>query len=154
MYGRLYNAIISLSATVKSCVRINGISTDFFDVKCGLKQGCLLSPLVFNLYINDLIHEMKQLNVGEETDDEKMCVLMYADDVILIANNAEELQSLLNCLALWCERNCLKINKDKSKILHFRRPTSQRSNFVFFCGDIHLDFTLYTSIQVPWFDIK
>lgn len=139
--GRLYNAIISLYGTVKSCVRINGISMDFFDVKCGLKQGCLLSPLLFNLYINDLVHEMKQLNVGVEIGDEKICVLMYADDVILFANNEEELQSLLSCLALWCDRNGLKINKDKSKIIHFRRPASQRSNFVFSCGDIHLDYT-------------
>ena len=57
--GHLYNAIISLYTTVKSCVGINGISTNFFDFKCGLKQGCLLSPLLFSLYVNDLIQEMK-----------------------------------------------------------------------------------------------
>ena len=101
--GRLYNAIISLYVAVKSCVRINGISMDFFDVKCGLKQGCLLSPYLFNLYINDLVHVMKQLNVGVEIDDEKICVSLYADDVIMFANNEEELLLLLNCLALWFE---------------------------------------------------
>ena len=96
--GRLYNAIISLYKDVKSCVRINGLSTDFFDVKCGLKQGCLLSPLLFNIYINDLVHEMKPLDVGVNIDGENVCILLYADDVILIADSEDELQTLLDCL--------------------------------------------------------
>ena len=137
--GRLYNALISLYKTVKSCVRINGISTDFFDVKCGLKQGCLLSPLLFNLYIDDLIRDMKLLNVGIDIDNEKMCILLYADDVILIADTEEDLQSLLNCLHEWSARNCLKINSDKSKVVHFRRSSVPRSVFNFSCGDLNLD---------------
>ena len=60
---------------MKSCVRINGMSTDFFDVKCGLKQGCLFSPLLFNLYIDDLIRDMNLLNIGIKIDDEKICIL-------------------------------------------------------------------------------
>ena len=43
----------------------------------------------------------------------------------------------MNCLNSWSERNCLKINKDKSKIIHFRRP----STFNFSCGDLNLDIT-------------
>ena len=139
--GRLYNALISLYKTVKSCVRLNGLSTDFFNVKCGLKQGCLLSPLLFNLYINDLVSDMKQLNSGIDIDGEKVCILLYADDVILMADTEEELNGLLDCLHQWCEKNCLKINKEKSKILHFRRPSSPRSNFVFTCGDQILDYS-------------
>ena len=139
--GRLYNALISLYKTVKSCVRINGMSTDFFDVKCGLKQGCLLSPLLFNLYIDDLIRDMNLLNIGIKIDDEKICILLYADDVILIADTEEDLQTLLKCLHDWSERNGLKINKDKSKIVHFRRASVPRSVFNFSCGDSNLEIT-------------
>ena len=57
------------------------LSTVFFDVKCGLALGCVLSPLLFNLYINDLI-DMKQLNSGINIDGEKVCILLYADDII------------------------------------------------------------------------
>lgn len=138
--GRLYNALISLYKDVKSCVRINGLSTDFFDVKCGLKQGCLLSPLLFNIYINDLVHEMKHLDIGVDIDGEKVCILLYADDVILIADSEGELQTLLDCLYRWCERNCLKINQEKSKIVHFRRQSSVRSNVSFTCGNLSLDY--------------
>ena len=103
--GRLYNALISLYKSVRSCVRIKGVSTDFFDVKGGLKQGCLLSPLLFNFYIDDLILDMKLLNIGIEIEGEKICILLYADDVILIADTEEDLQSLLNCLNEWSARN-------------------------------------------------
>lgn len=83
---------------------------------------------------------MKQLNVGVEINNERICLLMYADNVILLANNEEELQSLLDCLAQWCERSVLKINRDKSKMIHFRRPASPCSNYVFSCGDHHLGY--------------
>ena len=84
---------------------------------------------------------MKQLNIGINIDDEKVCILIYADNVILIAYTEEELQLLLNCLHRWCERNSLNINIDKSKIVHFRRPSSPRSNFNFSCVDQALDYT-------------
>ena len=97
----MYNALISLYKTVKSCVRLNGLSTDFFDMKWVLKQGCLLSPLLFNLYINDLVSDMNQLNSGIDIDGAKVCILLYTDNVILIADTEEELQRLRNCLDLW-----------------------------------------------------
>ena len=83
---------------------------------------------------------MKQLDVGVNT--ENVCILLYADDVILIADSEDELQTLhvLDCLHRWCERNCLNINKDKSKIIHFRRQSSLRSNVSFTCGDLSLDY--------------
>ena len=48
--GKLFNAVKSLYASVASCVRINNLTTDWFDVSCGLRQGCCLSPLLFNLF--------------------------------------------------------------------------------------------------------
>ena len=140
--GRLYNALISLYKTVKSCVRINGLTTDFFDVDCGLKQGCLLSPLLFNLYIDDLVRDMNLLNIGIDIDGEKLCIRLYADDVILVADTEADLQSLLNCLYDWSEKwfgnkQC----PDKSKIVHFRLPSVPRSSFHFSCGESTLDIT-------------
>ena len=53
--GRIYKAITSLCENVKCFVRINGLKTEFIEVGCGLKQGCILSTLLFNLYVNDLV---------------------------------------------------------------------------------------------------
>ncbi|KAH3859830.1 hypothetical protein DPMN_102651 [Dreissena polymorpha] len=61
--------------------------------------------------------------------------LFYADDLVLIAENEEDLQHLLTLLSKWCDINNMKINTDKSKIMHFRPPSKQKTNFNFKCND-------------------
>ena len=62
--GKMFSAIKSLYEQIKCCVRINGFHTEWFEVKTGLKQGGLLSPLLFNLYINDLESMLTQTGNG------------------------------------------------------------------------------------------
>ena len=71
----------------------------------------MLSPLLFNLFIDDLIRDMNFLNIGIEIEDEKICILLRADDIIFIMGTVD-LQSLLSCLNDWSARNGLKINID------------------------------------------
>ena len=61
MAGKLLGTIKSLYTSVSSCVRVNNLTTDWFDVSGGLRQGCCLSPLLFNLFINDLALRLKHL---------------------------------------------------------------------------------------------
>lgn len=105
--------------------------TEWFSVTSGLKQGCVLSPVLFNIFINDLIDEMKTLNIGIKIDEEIVCMLLYADDVVLIAENENDLQLLLDVLDSWCSKNFLSINFEKSNIVHFRNVSTQRIMFNF-----------------------
>ncbi len=50
-----------------------------------LKQGCIISPQLFNLYINDLIEEIQNLGLGIPTDEDLISMLLYADDIALLA---------------------------------------------------------------------
>ena len=52
--GKLYNSIRALYADTTTCIRLNNVHSEWFNVNSGLKQGCAMSPLLFNLYINDL----------------------------------------------------------------------------------------------------
>ncbi len=85
--GRMLTAIRSLYASVSSCVRVNSLYTDWFDVKSGVRQGCILSPILFNLFINDLTLYLKTLGVGIQCGTDKICILAYADDIVLVAEN-------------------------------------------------------------------
>ena len=62
--GKMLNAVESLYKSVSSCVRISGFTTDWFDVSVGLRQGCPLSLLLFNCFINDLAEKVKAIGKG------------------------------------------------------------------------------------------
>jgi hypothetical protein len=116
--------------------QINGHRSDWFGVLSGLKQGCLISPLLFNLFIDDLTTEIKNLNCGVPVEDESVSILLYADDIALLATNEDDLQKMLNCLNQWCLQWKLTVNADKSQVVHFRRgPSTPQSEFTFKCGD-------------------
>ena len=89
----------------------------------------MLLPLLFNLFINNLVEAIKSLDVGDETDQEKVSVLMYADDVVLIAETDIDLQMLLNTLLGWCRNNRITANEAKSKVVHFRTLSIPRMDF-------------------------
>ena len=63
-----------------------------------------MSPLIFNLYINDLVTEINNLDIGLNINGRKMSMLLYADDIILMANGARDLQRMLDMLDNWCKR--------------------------------------------------
>ena len=106
-------------------------TTDWFSINAGLKQGCVLSTVMFNIFINNLIDDIKSLNIGIDIDGEKIAILLCADDVVLMAENTEDIQKLINVLGVWCNNNCLKVNLSKSKVMHFRNPSVDRSNYQF-----------------------
>lgn len=133
--GKLFRSIKSLYSSVTSCVRINNLHTDWFDVKCGLRQGCILSPVLFNLYVNDIAQYLKALGKGVKCDDDNVCILMYADDIVLLAETEQDLQILLNALYGWCSSNGMIVNGNKSKIVHFRNPSVRKTDFTFRCGN-------------------
>ena len=68
-------------------VKVNGELSDSFNVSSGLKRGCSLSPMLFNLYLNDLAVKLKSLRCGIDIDGEVVPINLYADDIVIIAEN-------------------------------------------------------------------
>ena len=60
----MLRSLKSLYENVKCTVRVNGVHSEWFDVNTGLKQGCVLSPLFFNAFVNDLTLGINSLNCG------------------------------------------------------------------------------------------
>ena len=126
--------------TVSSCVRINGLKTEWFDVKTGLRQGCCLSPLLFNCFVNDFACKVKALDIGIDIGGEsKACIMLYADDIVLMAETETDLQLMLNLLSDWCCTNLMSINPLKTNIVHFRPKSILKTNFNFKCGEFNIE---------------
>ena len=64
---------------------------------------------------------------------------MYADDMVLISDNEIELQEMLNPLNEWCSKWHVKMNKDKSKIVHFRKSKKKKTLYQFKLGKECID---------------
>ena len=138
--GHMYSAISSLYSNPKSRVILQDYSTEYFDCPVGVKQGDCLSPTLFAIYINDLAKEIKNSGVGVELnidendnniDSTLLNILLYADDIVLFAENELDLQFLLNIVEIWCEKWRLEVNLSKTNILHIRVKRKLQSRFMF-----------------------
>ena len=119
--GRMLRCLQSLYSNVTSCVKLSpSVLTDWFKVGTGLRQGCIVSPILFNLYINDMAVQIKNKCKGVPVGNDNVCILMYADDVALMAESEKELQRMLDVLHKWCQTWDVLVNSQKSQIVHYR----------------------------------
>ena len=131
--GDFFKTLQALYADVKCSVRVTNTLTDGFNVSMGLKQGCILSPQLFNAFLNGLTLCINELHCGVEYGDNSISMLLYADDIILIVSDEHKLQRMLDVLDEYCKTWRLTINPNISKIVHFRRKS---------CLDPHNNFTV------------
>ena len=100
-------------------VRIGHGTTDWFQIGKGVRQGCILSPCLLNLYAKYI---MRNAGLDEEQAGIKIARrninnLRYADDTILMAESEEELKSLLIKVKEKSEKVGLKLNIQNAKIM-------------------------------------
>ena len=122
--GKFFCALRAMYDSLLSCVRINNQCTDFFHCPTGVRQGCVLSPTLFSLFINNLAQYIDESGVhGIQLlpNMTELFILLFADDVALLSNTPTGLQSQLNSLKTCCDRLKLKVNKEKTKIMVFRK---------------------------------
>ena len=102
--GKMLRSLKSLYENVTCTVRGNGVHSEWFDVNTGLKQGCVLSPLFFNAFVNDLILAIKSLYCGIPVFlESSISILLYADDIVLLSESEANMQIMLDYLGKWCE---------------------------------------------------
>ena len=135
----MYRSIKALYRHTESCVRVNAMFSGWFFTNSGVRQGDSLSPTLFALFINRLAEEIKQLNKGVDVDGVNVSILLYADDIVLISGKETDLQHMLDYMKQWCFKWKLKLNVEKSKIVHFRRKNVTRTEFPFHFGENELE---------------
>jgi len=121
--GNMYNILVSMYCSVKSCVRNNGDLTEYFACTSGVKQGCVLSPLLFSFVINSLasaVIENGKHGVQLKPDVTQLFMLMFADDVALISDTAIGLQNQLYTLCHVGRTLGLTVNTNKTRVVVFR----------------------------------
>jgi hypothetical protein len=125
----LQNMYSKLNSSVKIS---NDFCTESFKSEVGTRQGCNLSPLVFIIFINDLIDLLKMYNCNPiKLNDQNISLLLFADDIVCISETASGLQRALNLLDQYCKKWKLVVNLDKTKVVIFNCRTTNKYKFLF-----------------------
>jgi hypothetical protein len=129
--------IVGIYSSVGLVVRILGKVSGRILTRIGLKQGCPLSPTLFNVYINDIVDFFKEESALEVLISvSKICMHLFADDIALIAQSAKEMQTLLHIIEEYLDMKGLELNKKKTVIVVFRKGGKLRKKDEFsFKGD-------------------
>ena len=107
----------NLYAGQEATVRTGHGTTDWFQIRKGVHQGCILSPCLFNLYTEYIVRNtgLDEAHAGIKTARRKINNLKYADDTTIMAESEEELKSLLMKVKEESEKVGLKLNIQKTK---------------------------------------
>ena len=120
--GRLLRAVKALYENSKARVRVEDELTECFDVRQGVRQGCPLSPWLFNVFLDMVAREARaQFKGGVCLDNCTLQLLMFADDTVLLAETEEDLQQNVREFSEAVKRHRLAMNTEKTTTMVFSR---------------------------------
>jgi hypothetical protein len=149
--GKFFTLVKNMYSNIKSCVMVNGITSEYFNSYAGVRQGENLSPVLFSLYINDLEQflcnkDCEGITIKCPNNDAmsaylRLFILLYADDTVLFAENPGQLQLIINYFNEYCETWKLEVNISKTKVVIFGGGPAKNSKLSFYFGDKEIQIT-------------
>jgi hypothetical protein len=120
----ILNTIAAMYDNINFRVRYKGVVSEAAPYNKGVKQGDPLSPVLFILFIDDLTTQLEA--TGTDKDDllfmgKNFAGLLYADDLVLLALSQAKLQIMLDKLGAYADKNLLKVNEGKTKVMCFQK---------------------------------
>ena len=121
----------------RMCVRWNHTESNKFHISNGVRQGGVLSPILFTIYVDELLDLLKSAGVGCHWNHHFVGAICYADDIALLAPSPAALRIMLRTCSSFAESHSLIFNAGKSQLITFARTPSATAstslNFSF-CG--------------------
>jgi hypothetical protein len=132
--GKLWRALYAMYSNNKTSILINGQPTRWFDILQGVRQGATESPTLFKFYINGLAQSLRKSGLGvalggvlEDNIADMLSILLFADDVVLFANSREELQKMIDVVALYSHKWRFEENLGKCGVMSVLAASSKPS---------------------------
>ena len=115
--SKLLNLVKRWYKNIDVRVRINDVDSEWFQSKVGVRQGDTLSPLLFNIFINGIVDKVKEIGVGVQVGEDIVLVLLFADDMVLMASSEGDLRLLVAKVKEYCDKWLLEVNVSKTKVM-------------------------------------
>src|SRR3989442_986428 len=123
--------IINLHWRQHAAVRWDGEVSREVDVERGVRQGCVISPILFNLYSEFMIKEAMENVEGIKFNGINITDLRYADDAVLVADKRKKMQKMIDRLNKTCKAYGMEINVKKTKVMIMNgtaKPKGMKAN--------------------------
>ena len=115
--GKFINIVKNLYQNTKKKVKTIHGYTEWVEYDIGVKQGCVLSPLLFSIYMMDMGKRLEELGIGYSIENEILPGIFFADDIVIMAKTKEELMKQIEVIEEYNKKWKLETNMEKSKIL-------------------------------------
>ena len=112
--------VLNLYLNQTARVRTSEGESEWAELGRGVRQGCQLSSLLFNIYAEEMVNEAwEDISKGVKVGGEMMKSVRYADDKAIVCNSERGLQMLVNALKEKAIEYEMKINVNKTKVMRF-----------------------------------
>ena len=140
--GKFYDCLMNLYSEDNSCIKIDDKITSMFKINRGVKQGCVLSPMLFNIFLSDL---QKNIEKNENSPVKlsphtTLGCLIWADDLLLLSESESGLNNMLKELNKYMFENKMTLNIEKTKAMIFNK-TGRHMRRQFSCGEQKVETT-------------
>ena len=115
--GKVFDSISHLYDGDKTFNKISDKISQGIEVGKGVRQGCILSPLLFNIFMADLPNKLSKKDSVSIEDKQKLNCLLWPDDILLLSETETGMNDMLKDLGEYCKTNDLTINFDKTKCM-------------------------------------
>ena len=118
---RVINLIKDMYKDSTTSLKIKGKLGPQIRILNGMKQGCPLSPFLFNLVLDSLLNLLQQREFGVDIGKHKINSLAFADDLVLVANSKYDMQALINIVSEFFDKLGMSLNPKKCESLRLAR---------------------------------
>ena len=99
----------------QACVKLSGYYSENISINSGVKQGGILSPLFYNIYVDELMTTLIKADLGCNIGGINYGTVFYADDIVLLGASVMKVQQMLNICYTYCYKYGIYLNSAKSK---------------------------------------
>jgi hypothetical protein len=128
IHGKMWRVMRDMYRSVRNRVNINGKLSDMFNLDRGVRQGSVLSPLLFSLFISGVVKDWEKAGIGVKIAGRRVAGLLFADDIVLVADSVAELHRALEIMDAHARRWRYQFNNSKCAVVAImnRKLTGQQ----------------------------
>lgn len=150
--GPIWHIINKWYTTCTSSLLWNGKQSKQFPIQQGVRQGGVLSPFLYCIFVDELLDILSESGIGVTINGLYCGAPMYADDLALVASSPEELQKMLDIVSNYASRWKYSLNADKSVVMVLGANST-----LYFCsphrGEMHLWKECVLRTELSWLQI-